>query len=93
MENEVEKNSFIYLDQPLKILCTGCRKKHKRHFRIVLNLISAICPASKITYQGRIWGLNVPPQLEAQFYKGLSKGTLEVVPARFSSTITTDFWK
>lgn len=60
----------MYLDRPLKILCTG------RHFWIALNVSSAICPASKNTYRGRIWRLNVPPKLEPQFCKGLGKGTL-----------------
>lgn len=69
-KNKVERNSFTLLAQPLKILCTGCRKKPKRHFRIALNLISAIRLASKNTYHGRIWGLHVSPKLEPQSYKG-----------------------
>lgn len=90
----MERNGFTYLDQPLKILCSGCRKKPKRHFQIALNLISVTCPASKNTYHRRIWGLNVPLKMEPQFYKGLGKGTLEVVPARFPGPWSqTDFWK
>lgn len=52
------------------------KKNHKRHFWIALNVSSAICPASKNTYRGRIWRWNVPPKLEPQFCKGLGKGTL-----------------
>lgn len=60
-------------------LCIGYRKKkkHKRHFPIALNLISASCLANKNTYYGRIWGLNVPPKLEPQFYNSLGKGVLK----------------
>lgn len=45
----VERHSITYLDLLLKTLCTRCRKKPKRYFQIVLNLISAICSASKNT--------------------------------------------
>lgn len=77
---KVERNGFTYLDQPLKVLFMyriQKKKKHKRHFPIALNLISASCLANKNTYYGRIWGLNVPPKLEPQFYNSLGKGVLK----------------
>ena len=52
----MERNGFTSLDQPLKKLIYRIqekkkkqKKQRKRHFQIVLNLISAICPASKNT--------------------------------------------
>lgn len=51
----------------LKLYVQDAGKKLKRHFQIVLDLISAICSAIKNIYYGRNWVLNAPSKLGPQF--------------------------